>query len=76
MYSENTIIALSTPEGIGAIGVIRISGKKSFLRRLLLCFVGIFDKARREVMFKDPTFLGPKTRFFWARLISSKRPSK
>ncbi len=30
MYSENTIIALSTPEGIGAIGVIRISGKKSF----------------------------------------------
>ncbi|HLY71198.1 MAG TPA: tRNA uridine-5-carboxymethylaminomethyl(34) synthesis GTPase MnmE [Puia sp.] len=27
---EDTIVALATPQGVGAIGVIRISGKKSF----------------------------------------------
>ncbi|RYZ74860.1 MAG: hypothetical protein EOP04_33895, partial [Proteobacteria bacterium] len=27
---DDTIIALATPPGIGAIGVIRLSGKESF----------------------------------------------
>ena len=27
---DDTIVALATPPGMGAIGVIRISGKKSF----------------------------------------------
>jgi len=27
---DDTIIALATPQGIGAIGVIRLSGKRSF----------------------------------------------
>jgi tRNA modification GTPase len=29
MLSENTIVALASPSGIGAIGVIRISGTES-----------------------------------------------
>ena len=28
---DDTIVALATPPGIGAIGVIRLSGKRSFL---------------------------------------------
>ena len=29
MLLENTIVALATPSGTGAIGIIRISGKES-----------------------------------------------
>ena len=30
MLSEGTIVALATPQGSGAIGVIRISGAEAF----------------------------------------------
>lgn len=35
MLSEGTIIALATPQGIGAIGVIRLSGAKAFEKTAL-----------------------------------------
>ena len=35
MLSDGTIIALSTPQGIGAIGVIRLSGPLAFEKTAL-----------------------------------------
>ncbi len=47
MLSEGTIIALSTPQGSGALGVIRISGSLAF-EKTALFFV---PKSNKEVVF-------------------------
>ena len=53
MYQEDTIAALSTPFGIGGIGVIRISGSNSFeiIQKIFISSKSINDAASHSVIY-------------------------